>query len=80
MLSADDTVLINEIKDDINSKLEPWRDMLEPKGFRLSKSKSEYLKYYFSEQQGDIEDEVTIGDVAIPRVENFRYFNSFIQE
>jgi len=43
MLFADDIVLIDEIRGGVNTKLNRWRDTLEAKGFRLSRSKTEYL-------------------------------------
>ena len=47
--------------------------------FRLSKSKTEYLKYGFSgEEIGG--EEVIMGDITIPRVEKFKYLFSIIEE
>jgi len=40
MLFADDIVLIDETRDGVNTKLERWRDTLEARGFRLSRSKT----------------------------------------
>ena len=53
MLFADDIVLINESKGGLNAKLERWRHSLESKGFRLRKSKTEYLRYGFSGVERD---------------------------
>ena len=39
-LFADDIVLANETRSEVNAKLEIWQDALEVKGFRLSKTKS----------------------------------------
>jgi len=80
MLFADDIVLIDESRDGVNTKLERWRDTLEAKGFRLSKSKTEYLHCRFSADEGDIAGEVAIEGAIIPRVERFRYLGSIIQE
>jgi len=77
-LFVDAIVLINKTKDGVNPKLERWRDTLEFRGFKLSRSKTEYLKCYFSDQEGGIEEEVTIGGVAMPRVKKFRYYSSII--
>jgi len=65
-------------KDGINKKLKRWRDTLETKGFKLSRSK--YLKCKFSEEESGIKHKVYIGSVAIPRVEKFIYLGSIIQE
>ena len=40
MLFANDIVLIGEIKKRVNKKLELWRQTLEARGFRLSRSKT----------------------------------------
>ena len=41
MLFTDDIVLIGETKEGVNKKLELWRKILETRGFRLSRSKTE---------------------------------------
>ena len=43
MLFAYDVVLIDEFREGVNAKLELWRSTLESQGFRLSRSKIEYL-------------------------------------
>jgi len=48
MLFADDIVLINKTRQRVNDKLESWRHALEFSGFRISRSKTEYLHCYFS--------------------------------
>ena len=79
MVFANDIVLIDENRDGLNSRLELWRHTLEFRGFRLSRSKTEYLQCQFSgDETGD--EELNIGDVAVPRVEKFKYLGSIIQE
>jgi len=53
---------------------------LEAKGFRLNKSKTEYLHCKFSAEEGGVAREVTIEGAIILRVERFRYLGSIIQE
>jgi hypothetical protein len=48
MLFADDVVLVDESKTGVDQKLELWRQTLEAKGFRLSRSKTKYMKCDFS--------------------------------
>jgi len=48
LLFADDIVLIDETRQGVNEKLERWRHTLEFRGFRVSRSKTEYLHCYFS--------------------------------
>jgi len=45
---ADDIGLIDETREGVNAKLEQWRDTINVKGFRLSRSKTEYLHCRFS--------------------------------
>jgi hypothetical protein len=48
MLFADDMILVDESMTEVDQKLELWRQTLESKGSRLSRSKTEYMKYDFS--------------------------------
>jgi len=52
MLFADDIVLIYETSVGLGGKLEQWRHTFESTGFRVSRSKTEYLKYEFSGVEG----------------------------
>jgi hypothetical protein len=48
MLFTDDVILVDESRTGIDQKLELCRRTLEAKGFRLSRSKMEYMKCDFS--------------------------------
>jgi hypothetical protein len=48
MVFADGVILIDESRTRVDQKLELWRRTLEAKGFRLSRSKMEYMKCDFS--------------------------------
>ncbi|KAM2354645.1 hypothetical protein ACFX1X_009354 [Malus domestica] len=48
----DDIVLIDETQERVNAKLNLWREVLEYKGLRLSRSKTEYMKCKFSANGG----------------------------
>ncbi|XP_016501346.1 uncharacterized protein LOC107819723 [Nicotiana tabacum] len=48
MLFADDIVLIDEMRDNINERLESWRHAFEYKGLNLCKTKTEYLECKFN--------------------------------
>jgi len=61
MLFGDDVVLIDETREGVNTKLERWRDILEAKCFKLSRSKTEYVQCCFSVSESDVENEVAIG-------------------
>ncbi|PUZ50923.1 hypothetical protein GQ55_6G114100 [Panicum hallii var. hallii] len=57
MLFADDVVLVDESRAGVNMKLELWRHMLESRGFRLSRTKTEYMMCDFSptrHEDGDV--------------------------
>jgi hypothetical protein len=45
---ADDVVLVDETRAGVNGKLEMWKDTLESKGFRISRTKTEYMMCDFS--------------------------------
>jgi len=80
MLFVDDIILIDETRQAVNNKLEQWRATLEVKGFRLNRSKIEYLHYRFREGEEDFVDEVTIEGTVISRVKSFKYLGSILQE
>jgi hypothetical protein len=78
MLFADDVVLADESRVGINRKLELWRQTLESKGFRLSRTKTEYMRCDFSGVR--CEDEgVSLGGQVVPKRDTFRYLGSMLQ-
>ena len=79
ILFVDDIVFIDKTRGGLNEKLERWRHSLESRGFRLSKSKNEYLRCGFSGEEGG-GGEVTMGGVVMPRVEKLKYLGSIIEE
>ena len=79
ILFTDDIVLIDEAIGGLNEKLESWRHSLESRGFRMNRSKTEYLRCGFSWVERD-EGELTMGGVVIPRVEKFKYLGSIVEE
>ena len=44
MFFADDVVLVDESQTGVDQKLELWRETLESKGFRLNRTKIEYMR------------------------------------
>ena len=78
MLFADDIILIDETREGVNDKLDGWRHTLESRGFRVYKSKIEYLHCCFSGRV-DAGGEVTIDGLTILKVEKFKYLCSIIQ-
>ncbi|EMS60323.1 hypothetical protein TRIUR3_26907 [Triticum urartu] len=55
LLFADDVVLVDDSRTGINRKLELWRQTLESKGFRLSRTKAEYMRCGFSTTRHEVE-------------------------
>ncbi|RZC05226.1 Protein RER1B isoform E [Glycine soja] len=80
MLFADDIVLLGESREELNERLETWRRALETHGFRLSRSKSEYMECKFNKRMRVSNSEVKIGDHIIPQVTRFKYLGSVIQD
>ena len=78
MLFADDVVLLSESRDEVNGRLETWRQALEAYGFRLSRSKTEYMECNFSKRSRSTLD-VKVGDHIIPQVTRFKYLGSIVQ-
>jgi Reverse transcriptase (RNA-dependent DNA polymerase) len=78
MLFADDVVLIDESRIGVNQKLELWRQTLESKGFRLSRTKTEYMRCQFSRENLDDRD-VSLDGRVVPMNDTFRYLGSMLQ-
>jgi len=79
MLFADDVVLIEESRSGVSQKLELWRQTLEAKGFRLSRSKTEYMKCDFS-AMGYEDGDVSLDGQVVPKKDTFRYLGSILQK
>nr|XP_009605301.1 uncharacterized protein LOC104099877 [Nicotiana tomentosiformis] len=73
MLFTDDIVLIDETCDGVNARLEVWRQTLESKGFKLNRSKTEYLECKFSYGMHGEGVEVKIGTQVVPKKDSFKY-------
>ena len=72
MLFADDVVLVEESRAGVIRKLELWKDMLESKGFGLSRTKTEYMRCDFS-ATGHEEGDVSLDGQVVAMEETFRY-------
>ena len=65
MLFEDDVVLVDENRTGVNQKLELWRETLEFKGFRLSRTKTEYMICDFGTTTREEEDISLDGQVVL---------------
>jgi hypothetical protein len=79
MLFVDDVVLIDESKTGVDQKLELWRRTLEAKGFKLSRSKTEYMKCDFSATTQENVD-VKLNGQVVPKKDTFHYLGSMLQK
>nr|XP_016502668.1 PREDICTED: uncharacterized protein LOC107820839 [Nicotiana tabacum] len=79
MLIADDIVLIDETRCGVNKRLEVWRQILESNGFKLSRTKIEYLECKLSSATQVVDEDVRLDSQVIPRRESFKYIGSVIQ-
>ncbi|KAI8559998.1 hypothetical protein RHMOL_Rhmol04G0220700 [Rhododendron molle] len=78
MMFANDIVLVDETARGVNMKLEIWREALESKGFRISRSKTEYMMCKFGGTSSAHEERVMIQDQEIPKSDYFKYLGSII--
>jgi hypothetical protein len=65
MLFVDDVVLIDENMIGVNQKLELWRQTLKSKGFKLSRTKTEYMRCQFSRDNSD-DGDVSLDGQVVP--------------
>jgi hypothetical protein len=77
MLFADDVVLVDESRTGVNMKLELWRHTLELRGFRLSRTKTEYMMCDFSPTRHEDGDVSLEGQVVVKK-DTFRYLGSML--
>ncbi|GJZ80896.1 retrovirus-related pol polyprotein LINE-1, partial [Tanacetum coccineum] len=79
MIFADDIVLIAELAEGLNSRLEKWKKALEDKGLRISRDKTEYLRCDFGRYEVVHQEvEIRIRDQILQPKESFRYLGSVI--
>ncbi|GKD10437.1 retrovirus-related pol polyprotein LINE-1 [Tanacetum coccineum] len=82
MIFVDDIVLVSELAEGLNDRLENWRGALEANGLRVSREKTEYLRCDFSNSEiaHNEEVEVCIGDKILQPKESFRYLRSMLHK
>jgi hypothetical protein len=79
MLFADDVVPVDDSRTGVNGKLELWRHMLESKVFRLSRTKTEYMRCDFSATRHE-EGDVSLDGQMVAKKDTFRYLGSMLQK
>ena len=72
MMFADDIVLCREDRRQLQEVLEVWRNALEKRGLKVSRSKTEYM------QVGGVDDggELRLQGETVKKVEIFKYLGS----
>ena len=68
-LFADNIVICEETKKEVEQRLESWRYALERRGIKVSRSKTEYLCI----NGGNDNETVKMEDTKVPRVKEFKY-------
>ena len=69
MLFADDIVICEETREEVERRLECCMYALERKGMKVSRSKTEYLCV----NGGSDEETVNMEDTKVPRAKEFKY-------
>ena len=76
MLLADGIVICEETREEIERRLESWRYALERRWMKVNRSKTEYLCI----NGGNDDKNVKMEDTKVPRVKEFKYLGSTVQE
>ncbi|KAF5939493.1 hypothetical protein HYC85_023752 [Camellia sinensis] len=71
---ANDIVFVDETRGGVNTKLAIWREALQSKGFRISRTKTEYMECKFSNSNNESKGEVKLENQELLKSEHFRYF------
>jgi hypothetical protein len=79
ILFANDVVLVDDNRVGVNRKLELWRHTLESKGFRLSRTKTEYIRCDFSVTRHE-EGDVSLDGQVVAKKDTFQYLGSMLQK
>ena len=76
MLFADDIVICEETRKEVERRLECWRYALERRRMEVNRSKTEYLCI----NGGNDNKTVKMEDKKVPRVKEFKYLGSTVRE
>ena len=76
MQFADNIVICEETKEKVERRIESWKYALERTGMKVSRSKTKYLCI----NGGNDDETVKMKDAKVPRVKEFKYLGSTVQE
>ena len=83
IMYADDVVLVGETKREVEERTEEWRAVLESRGMRISRSKTEYLRMTDEDQVQDQDGNrrsINLDGQPMNRTRDFRYLGSTVTE
>ena len=69
-------VICEESREEVERRLESWKYALERRGMKVNRSKTEYLWI----NGGNDDEKVKMEDTKVPRVKEFKYLGSTVQE
>ncbi|KAK3565343.1 hypothetical protein QTP86_006571 [Hemibagrus guttatus] len=75
MMFADDIVIYSESREQVEENLERWRFVLERRGMKVSRSKTEYMCVNERERSGT----VRLQGEEVKKVQEFKYLGSTVQ-
>ncbi|KAK3548709.1 hypothetical protein QTP70_017261, partial [Hemibagrus guttatus] len=75
MMFADDIVICSESREQVEENLERWRFVLERRGMKVSRSKTEYMSVNEREGSGT----VRLQGEEVKKVQEFKYLGSTVQ-
>ncbi|KAK3563150.1 hypothetical protein QTP86_016389 [Hemibagrus guttatus] len=75
MMFADDIVICSESREQVEENLERWRFVLETRGMKVSRSKTEYMCVNVREGSGT----VRLQGEEVKKVQEFKYLGSTVQ-
>ena len=76
MLFADDIVICEETREEVERRLECWKYALKRRGMKVSRSKTKYLCV----NGGNDKETVKMENKKVPRIKEFKYLRSTVQE
>ena len=71
-------MLVDATREGVNTKLDIWRKAFESKGFRISRTKTDYMECKFSNSNNESRGEVKIENKVLPKSDYFSYLGSII--
>ena len=75
LIYADDVVVVAESKVEVERKLEEWRNALESRGMKISRTKTEY---FTTDLNGNQDVTVRLDGEELKRARNFKYLGSVV--